>query len=201
MNRDKDRYIRKITIPLNSLIPNATKTSIQQPLRSIQHSMCSSHHLRQCYITSVGRSLYQTVTKPSDMKACYNTYHIPFQSSTNLCCTLPYLKHHCMGGSSWSQAAIPARLAELGPLNSIFALTLHLLHAVQIFHCMLNMAAHTSKRQPMLAIHMAHPERPHGRTDLAWCDSTCTCEKDRGSYHQHGSAHFQKTTYACHPHG
>ena len=134
MNRDKDRYIRKITIPLNNLIPNATKTSIQQPLRSIQHSMCSSHHLRQCYITSVGRSLYQIVTKTSDRKACYNTYHIPFQSSTNLCCTLPYLKHHCMGGSSWSQAGIPARLTDFGPLNSIVALTLHLLHAVQIFH-------------------------------------------------------------------
>ena len=29
----------------------------------------------------------------------------------------------------------------------------------------INMAAHTSKRQPMLAIHMANPERPHGQTD------------------------------------
>ena len=80
-------------------LPSLMSTAAFTPLRSIQHSMCSSHHLGHCYITSVGRSRHQTITKPSDMKACYNTYHIPFQSSTNLCCTLPYLKHHFMGRS------------------------------------------------------------------------------------------------------
>ena len=129
------------------------------------------------------------------MKACYNTYHITFQSSTHLCCTLPYLMHHFMGRSSWSQAAIPARLAELGPQNSIVALTLHLLHMLFTFSTTNISAACstwqrtlpkdnlclpstwliqrgpmaerilTSKRQPLLAIHMANPERLHGRTD------------------------------------